>query len=437
MPDISAFRGTLYDPTRVSLSEVMAPPYDVIDESGREKLLAKHPSNCVRLILPSGQPEGKYEHAKNLLGDWVREGTLRRDMMPALYRYHQSFSLKGLPSTSIVRRGFIAAVRLHDFSENVILPHERTLKGPKIDRLNLMRATRSHFSQIFTMYADPNGSIDAVFAPVTDKPAPIAGTSDDGTLHELWRLDDPTSIKKIQELMADKPLYIADGHHRYETMLALRRELDPSGKNKELGFGTMFLSNMDDPGLVVLPTHRLVHSLPNLDKKEFVGKVEKFFRVSDVESPVQVNNLLEELKKSGEQETSLAMTFSGSDKVQLLSLRSDVNLKSVGLDPDSPVSKLDVTLLHQIILETVLGIDKEAQEKQTNLSYIKDTHSALERARHGEGQICFLMNATPLQQVKDVSDAGEVMPQKSTFFYPKIASGIVLRELDLPLAAEG
>jgi uncharacterized protein (DUF1015 family) len=438
MAEIAPFRGVLYDFDKADASAVLAPPYDVIDEAGRADLAAKDPKNCIRLILPEDaggrDSEGKYANAASIFEGWLADGTLVRDQRPAIYRYHQIFTIAGLGDNPVTRRGFIAAVRLHRFDEGVILRHELTLKGPKIDRLNLMKATGAHLSQIFTLYSDPAGETDRAFERIEKTEPVLDGVTDDGTRHRLWRVDDREVIGQVARVIASRKLYIADGHHRYETMVAFRDhmreqaggELDRDSAGE---FGTLFLANMDDPGLVVLPTHRLVHGVDGFDSAALLEKVAAFFTVRTIEggaaAAASIRRLLADAGSSG---PSVAAVFPGSDDAHVLTLRPDFDPAAAGLELPAAVRSLDVSLLHGVVFEQILGITKEAQEAKTNLRYYKDTAKAL--AERGEGQALFVMNATPVQQVRAVSDAGEVMPQKSTFFYPKIASGVLFNKID-------
>lgn len=440
MAEIAPFRGILFDPARAPASDVLAPPYDVIDDAGRAELTAKHDKNCVRLILPEADPEvggDKYQNAAHLLGQWIEDGSLRRDERPAIYRYHQVFTSAELGGQTVTRRGLIAAVRLHQFDEGVILPHERTLKGPKIDRLALMGATRAHFSQIFTMYSDPSGETDRLFSQIEHTAPYIEGTTDDGTTHRLWRVDSREIIGKLVRLIAPLKLYIADGHHRYETMLALREQLR-QGAGGELShhsagqFGTMFLANMDDPGLVVLPTHRLIHSVDGFSPEELIEAARDFFDISTVEKgALEAPRLRAAITEASTRSPSFAAIWPFNDDAALFTLKAAVDLEAAGLTGHPARTHLDVSLLHGLVLENIMGIDRAAQEAQTNIKYIKDTQKALDLVTDCKGQICFVMNATRVDQVKAVADAHEVMPQKSTFFYPKIASGIVFNPIDV------
>ena len=439
MADIAPFRGFRYDTSDRSeksglhADAVLAPPYDVIDAKGRAALAAKDPRNCVQLILPEGEGDAKYDNAARILDGWIADGTLVRDEQPALYRYHQVFTSAELGGATAVRMGFVAAVRLHQFDEGVILRHELTLSGPKVDRLKLMGATGCHLSQIFALYSDPSLETDRAFARHEKATPDLDAVSDDGTRHLLWKVTDRETIGEVTRVLAARKLYIADGHHRYETMLALRDQMreaaggeldsDSSGE-----FGTIFLANMDDPGLVVLPTHRLVHSLPTFDANELLKGLEAYFSIRSVDeadNATATRRLLADAAKRG---PSIAMMFPESPRVHLLSLRADFHPVSVGLELPMVLRQLDVTILHAVVIEHLLGIDKAAQEAKTNLAYFKDTAAAI--AQRGQGQVLFLMNPTPVEQVRQVSDAGEVMPQKSTFFFPKIASGIVFNRID-------
>jgi uncharacterized protein (DUF1015 family) len=434
MAEIAPFRGILYDPSRVDASRVLAPPYDVIDAEERGQLVALDPHNAVRLILPEGEGDSKYPEAARVLDAWLADGSLQRDARPALYRYHQVFTSAELGGRTVTRRGFIAAVRLHRFDERIVLPHERTLSGPKADRLKLMDATSAHFSQIFTMYSDPAGETDRAFASAERGAPTLDGTTADGTRHLLWRVDDAETIGRVARHLAPLPLYIADGHHRYETMLALRdrmREraggaLDPRSPAE---FGTLFLCNMDDPGLVVLPIHRLVSGLAGFEPDAFLARVAHWFDATPlVGAALDAAQVRTALADSSRLRPSFVAAFPGRDPV-LLALRASVSPAAAGVGGAPAVSGLDVSVLHGLVLEQALGIDRAAQEAQTNIDYVKDTARALRRVAAGEGQVAFLMHATRIDQVKAVADAGEFMPQKSTFFYPKIASGVVINPI--------
>ena len=432
MPEILPFRGILYDTSKLDVSDALAPPYDVIDGKGRAALAAKHEKNCVRLILPEGDDDAKYEAVAKTFDAWLEDGTLIRDDRPAIYRYHQLFTVG---TRTITRRGFIAAVRLAALDEGIILPHERTLNGPKVDRLKLMSATSAHFSQIFTMYSDPSGETDRAFRDAERSEPYIDAVTDDGTRHRVWRVADRECIGTIAHVLARSKLYIADGHHRYETMLALREkfreqmgELTPHSSAQ---YGTLFLANMSDAGLVVLPIHRMIHSVAKFSVDDLVAKAGEYFDISTIKGGATNEALLlDSIAEASHQTQSFAALLPAKPDALLFSLKSSVNLDRIGVKGHRSVTSLDVTLLHSLVLERLLGIDAAALEAETNVRYLKDTQQAMSLNAAGEGQVTFMMEPTHLKQVKSVADAGECMPQKSTFFYPKIASGLVFNRID-------
>jgi len=424
MAEIAPFRALLYDPARAGpLDRLLAPPYDVVSPAERERLAAKSPYNFVRVDLPEGEGAAKYQNAARELAGWLEQGVLRLDDRPALYRYHQRFAQGGREFT---RRGVVGRVRLRRYEERVVLPHERTLSGPRLDRLELTRATRAHLSQVFALYSDPQRRVDAEFAALESRPPDLEGRTDDGTVHRVWRLIDPAAQRRVAAALADARLYIADGHHRYETMLAVRDELRPQARSPRSSaeYGSMFLTSMEDPDLLVLPTHRVVHGLRGFDLEAFLARLQKRFQVEELRaaSPARVQ---ERLATAGR--TSPAFAIVSGSRSFLAVLRPGQEEAVPGA---APVRRLDVAVLHALILEELLGIDREAQERQTNLRYVKDLKSAFEEAGRGDVQAVFLLNPTGVAQLKAVADAGEIMPQKSTYFFPKLASGLLLNPID-------
>ncbi len=445
MAEIAPFRGILYRPQDAQhpdVSSLLAPPYDVISETQRQALAAKSPHNAVHLILPKddrgGDSDGKYEVAGATLRRLLHEGALLRDAQPALYRYHQVFMPPGStgPSSAaspaaspIIRRGFICRIRLHRFAEGIVLPHERTLAGPKLDRLKLKRATRTHLSQVFGLYDDTARETDAAFSAIEDRPPDLFGTTEDGVLHRLWRLTDRAAVTQVCRLLRDKRIYIADGHHRYETMLALREEWrrEPSyrGNDSAAEYGSIFLCNARDPGLVVFPTHRVLHSVAGFDLDALLRKLGEHFDI--VETALTSQEVAQAtLREYGERGPSFLLCSGG--RSLFLTRRPEARAAVGG---PAVLRDLDVTVLHALVFEQALGIDRAAQEAQTNLRYLKDFGQALQAAAGRDGeQAVFLLNPTRVEQVMSVAEAGEVMPQKSTYFFPKIASGIVLNPVD-------
>ena len=416
-----------------NLATVVAPPYDVISAADRAELVARDPHNVARLILPDGEGDTRYANAAALLAAWRAEGVLVRDETPSFYRYDQTFAPPG-GGAKRRRRGLLALVRTAPYADRVVLPHERTLAGPKEDRLKLFRATRTNLSPGFMLYRDPARAIDAAIA--TGVPF-AAFRTPDGVDHELARIAEPDAVRAIVDHMAKGSLLIADGHHRYETALRYAGETDaalaaagtPAGPRAEHRFFMAFLCNGDDPDLVVFPTHRFVHSLAGFSFGEFVQRAASLFRVTPASADPA--SLVAELRDLGRSGTAFAAVAPGGRAV-LLALRSDVDLAAhptLGARP-AVVRRTDVAVLHGGVLEHLLGISLEAQAAKTNLSYLQDPADGVRRLETGEGQVLFVMNATPVAQVREVAEAGEVMPQKSTYFYPKVLTGLAIHTLE-------
>lgn len=437
MPSIAAGRFVRYA-NRTDLTDVVCPPYDVIDEAGRAALEAKSPYNYVRLILPreaaGDGPLDRYVRARDLVHNWTAEGIFARDQEPSIFAVEQSF-IDLSTGERRVRRGIQSMLQLHDFSEGVILPHERTLSGPKADRLELMKAVQAHLSPIFVLYPDETNSVMSLVEHVFSTP-PTATAEAAGATHRAWRITDPKVLAAVTEKLAPKKGYIADGHHRYETALRFRELARQQGRKVEgtpLNYIPAFLCSMSDPGLVIFPTHRLVHSM-KFDAASFFEKLQPFFGIRDVSATLDTadgrKSAVKSLAESGKQSLSyLAVTPDGS--ARLLALKKDAPLDTVPTLPKLPALRsLDVAVLHSVVMEHVLGMSRESQEKQQHLRYVKDAGDAIAQVKRGEAQVAFLLNPTTMEQVRNVSEAGEVMPQKSTYFYPKIIDGLGLQLLE-------
>ena len=435
MADIAPLTPLRYDLSRLpgGLGAVVAPPYDVISSAERAALAARDPHNVVRLILPEGEGDAKYGRAAELLARWRDDGALVRDSEPSFYRHDQTFVPPGAApgSPRIRRRGFLALVRLVPFSERIVLPHERTLSGPKEDRLKLFRATRANLSPGFMLYRDPAGSMKAAL----DDGEPVAEFStSDGVHHALARVRRPDSVRAIVDGVSRSTLLIADGHHRYETALRYCGEVSESHPDApvraEHRYFMTFLVNGDDPDLVVFPTHRHVHSLPGFAFDDLVRRAEGVFHVAALPRSAEVSAVLAALASAGRHGPSVAAAaVDGSVCVLTLRAGDLSSHPTLGAKP-AVLRKTDVAVLHSGILEALLGITPEAQAAKTNLWYPQDASAALADLRGGKGDVLFLMNATPVHDVREVAEAGQVMPQKSTFFYPKIPTGLAIHTLD-------
>ena len=428
MADIAPLRPLRYAQL-ADLSRLVAPPYDVITPEIREELASRSPHNVVRLILPDGRGEERYANAAALLAAFRQQGVLVRDEEPAFYRYDQTFEPPG-GGPRLSRRGFLALVRLVPFEEKVVLPHERTLAGPKQDRLKLFRATKANLSPGFMLYSDPKRVLDASLA----KAETLARfTTGDGIEHHLAKIADPDAIRAIIDHVKTSQLLIADGHHRYETALHYASEIEASHPNASPRgahrYFMAYLCNGDDPDLVVFPTHRLVHSLPAFEWESFLNKAREVFDVLPV--PADAGLITMRLREQAARGPAMAAITAGGKAVVLI-LKKGFDLAAhpvLGARPEA-VRRTDVAILHDAILEHILGISLEAQAAKTNLIYLQDAKEGIAMVSRGEGQVFFVMNGTPVAQIREVAEAGCVMPQKSTFFYPKVLTGLAFHSLD-------
>ena len=444
MADIVPFRALRYDPQRVPLDRVVTQPYDKITPAMQESYYSASPYNLVRVILGKSQPgdsEGSntYSRAAANFQNWRKDGVLAQDPEPSLYRYSQTFHAPasavgrtGEQHVELERVGFIGAGRIHDYGDQVVFRHEQTLSKPKSDRLNLLRATRAHFGQIFMLYSDPGSSVDSVLASSSRSSAPDACVTDEyGVVHRLWRISDPAPIRAAQHAMADKKLIIADGHHRYETALNYRNERraasgspDPSAPYERV---MMTLLNMDAPGLVILPTHRVVFGLKSFDLSSLLNAARPYFDTVSPDSSAPLESRLVRLREEGR--TSPSLLISTKQTSLILRARSGA-ADTLLAQYTSAQRQLDVVQLHKVLLEKVLGLSEESIRNQENLAYVREAAEAVERVHHGEAQIAFIMNPCRMEQVRDIAFAGGVLPQKSTDFFPKLLSGLTIYSLD-------
>ncbi len=441
MAKIAPFRGLRYNPEKVpDLNSVMAPPYDVISAELQEDLYRRSPFNIVRLILgkqekTDSESDNRYVRAARDFDAWQQQEVLRRDPEPSIYLYDQEYPLE--TGESVVRQGIIALTRIEDFSSGMVKPHEKTLSGPKADRLKLTRACGANFSPIFSLYSDPCCVLESLNRREKEGAPEIEVVDDDGVKHRLWPVTDPLLIAKAQNLIDNKPLFIADGHHRYETALNYRdemREKHPGYTGKELfNYVLMYFSNMDDKGMLIFPTHRLIHGIERFNLGELVSNLKDYFEVEQVEfNPSEEKGRTEvrqTLQEKGREGHALAM-YAGGGSVYFLTLR-DESVMDRFFDAKSPKALriLDVSILHRLILENLLHISAEAQEAQTNLQYVKNFNDPFEKVLSGDCQVAFLMNPPRMGEVRDVANAGEKMPQKSTYFYPKLLTGMVVNRI--------
>jgi len=423
MADVKPFRGLRYNPGKVDIRTVVSPPYDEISDGYQEELYHLNPYNVVRLIL--GREQDRYKEAAECLATWQKDGILKRDVRRAVYVLSQSF--KHTNGVTLQRYGFITLCRLEELSSGVILPHERTLSKPKEDRFRLMRATNANLSQVFGLYVDPDKAIDRMLRAAMNA-SPIQEVMFEKVINRLWAVEDQDLVEAIAAAMKPKSILIADGHHRYETALTYRdmmRLKTPGYSGDEpFNFVMMFLSSMDAEGLVILPTHRIVHGLPSFDAADLQMRLAKNFTVEMARSQEE---LLTRLKGH----SRYAYGVVTSDSLYLITLESDNLLPSlIGAEVPMEVKELDVTFLHSHVIEGLLGISPRAQESKLNLDYVKSIEEASQAVQKKKANVAFILNATPLEQVKSVVRAGHTLPQKSTYFYPKLLSGFVMNLLE-------
>ena len=433
MADILPFRALRYNLQRVSAQQVVTQPYDKITPAMQERYYAASPYNLVRIILGRREPtdntaENVYSRAAAYGRDWRTEGILQQDSAPSIYVYSQTFTAPS--GEKFERRGFIALGRVEDYSAKVVFRHEQTLAKPKADRLDLLRTTRAHYEQLFLLYEDA-GEVDSLLSSGTSGAATIDVQDEYGVAHRVWQVSDPSVVASVRDKMQDKKLVIADGHHRYETALNFRNECRASSGSKDrqapYEFVMMTFVNMNDPGLLVLPTHRVVHSLKSFSVEEFLNDSRALYDVEEVDAAVDASRATALLQERGRSGTALLAVT--ANRAFILHNPKTAGAKFLaGLSPRQ--QSLDVVQLHKGLLEGVLKLSEESIRNQENLSYLRDAAEAIAMVRKGEANIAFLMNPCPVQKVRDVAFAGEVMPQKSTDFYPKLLSGLTAYTLD-------
>jgi uncharacterized protein (DUF1015 family) len=420
MADVQPLRALHYNTSVVGpLPEVVAPPYDVIDEGQRAALLERSPFNVVAVDLPQEGPGGRdrYESAGELFESWQLQGALVRDPEPALWAHTQDYT--GPDGQARTRRGFFCRVRIEEFGAGRIRPHERTHPGPKEDRLRLTRATRANVSPIFSLFSDPAGAAWRALEPSTEQ-APWGEVTDpDGTVHRLWRVSDPAAIAAVQSAAQEAELLIADGHHRYETMQTYADEIGGEGEHRYI---LMCLVALEDPGLTVFPTHRLVGGLDD-ERLEALGQaLARDFEIAEVP--------LEEIAPTpGSGPLELGFIDRRTARPLRLTLK-DQAIAEAALEGRSEAYRhLDTGVLETLVLKNALHLRDEDIAHFDGLFYARDTAEALAMVASGEYDAAFLMRPTPVEQVRDVAAAGENMPPKSTYFYPKLLTGLLFNPL--------
>lgn len=429
---VQPFKAFFYNQDRIpALKDVVSPPYDVISPEMQDDLYVKSPYNFCRVDYTKEEGALRYEVAKKTFSAWLSEQILVQDKEPGLYFHFHTFVLPD--GKTVTRKGFFAVRRIEDFSEGSIKPHEKTLDGPKLDRLNLMRATQMQLSPVFSLYSDPGLEI---FKRVekTLKTTPFMDfITDEGERHQVWKVRDATTANFINSFLSEKPLFIADGHHRYETALNYRNEVLANHPDLPENAGVrhilMYFSNMDDEGLVILPIHRALHSLKGFDLDSFLSKLSSLFTVRETHG-ADTETLTSELASLGTNHHAFLLLTKDQNRSYLIFIERDKWLKSEFASRiPAELAGLDVSVLHRYILEEILSISEESQARQENIIYFKSTEMAVAETRQGHCDLTFILNPTRITDMRDVAGAGYKMPQKSTFFYPKIVSGLFLHDV--------
>ena len=439
MAEIRPFKGLRYNTQKVKLEEVITEPYDRIPPAKQEEYYARNPYNEVRIILGKDDdqehPEkDKYKRAKIYLDEWKNEGVLIQEDEDALYLYEQEFEIQG---TQKKRLGLIARVKLEEFSSRKVLPHERTFPKHKVDRLNLLRATNTNTGQIFLLYKDDDKNVQRAVEKAREKAELEADVKDeDNFRHLMWIVRDKDDIQSIQEAMADRVLIIADGHHRYETSLNYQKEILEEIKetkgDESFNYIMMTLFRLDDPGLVILPTYRLIKDLDKLSEEGLKSLLDPYFEISEIDwaDTSDKSALVEAQKRVSTKSFTFAAYVAQLKKFLIFQLRSENILESeISENKSKEWKSLDVAILHSLIIDKLEALSSGPFSQENSVSYIRNLDEGVEKVKQGHYQMIFLLKPVSLGQVRDVVENGELMPQKSTDFFPKLKSGLVMNPL--------
>jgi uncharacterized protein (DUF1015 family) len=442
MAEIFPFRAYRYNSARVEPAKVLTQPYDKITPAMAQKYAAASAYNLITVekgkSLPTDTPENNvYTRAARALDDWIAAGVIVQDAAPSLYAYFQEYTAPGTSSRR-VRKGFIAVGRIEDYSAGVVFRHEQTLSGPKADRLELLRHTRTHTGQLFMLYSDSAGRADALLESAAQSPAQVEVRDEYDVVHRLWSVTQAPTIEIIQRELADKKLVIADGHHRYETALAYRDECRARARRPDCNAPyekvMMTLFNTAGTGLTILPTHRVVAGVPGFSLERFPSALANLFEerfypfTGAAERPQAYERFRRDLQASGREPRAIGV-YAGGGAYFIFSLKKGSDLEALLPDISPAQRQLDVVLLHRLILERGLGITPDAVKTERNITYEREMDKAIAEVDQGRAQICFLLNSVSVETVAEMAMAGEVLPQKSTDFFPKLMSGITMYRL--------
>jgi uncharacterized protein (DUF1015 family) len=431
MVEVKSFKGIHYNKEKIGkLDDVMSPPYDIISDEMQEKLYNKHPNNFVRLILGKINPDdnennNRYTRAKKTFDSWIEESILKSLDKPAIFPYKISYNFEGKNKTM---NGFFIILKL-DPGYTLVKAHEKTLSKPKADRLNLMRACHSNLEPIQLLYTDVGNRIQKKIDEVLNEPV-IDVVGYDGFNHKLWKLEDEEIISMVENQLKDDILFIADGHHRYQTAINYADEMKEKTGDKDpdasFNYRMVILVNMFDEGLMILPTHRLIKK--NVDWDEALVKLKKYFRVEEKkvgknDSEKISNQIMNDISTKNEHKFSIYL----KDRFYILTLKDEKVLDKLASNYSKTWRTLDVSILHKIVLEQIMGINQNNLED--HVKYTRVDEEAINFVDSGKFDFSVLMNATKIHELKAIADAGEHMPQKSTYFLPKMLSGLVIYKM--------
>lgn len=432
MVDVKPLNAIVYNQEKVNMNDVIAPPYDVILDDYREELYKRSPYNIVKLILAKGSkdlsdPNNRYDEAKKNFHKWLEEKVLIKLEKPCILYIVQKYTTEN--GKKIERKGFIARNRIEDFSTKKILPHEFTMGGPKEDRLNLTKKCEANFSQIFMVYSDVKKQIEN---SIDYSQKPFIDVTDDGGVQNLvYKIEDEKTLSLIEEVMQDKTLLIADGHHRYETAMNYRN-LQPIKAGADYNYVMSYFTNLDDENLLVFPTHRIITKW--IEPYVLLEKVKKYFDIEDFQFDGKNKNevkskFLQAIEDSNKNQISMGLYMKNVNKFYLLKLRENVSQILDEFEVPDVLKKLDLTVLHKVLITKELGYSEEQQMAQDGIKYIKQESEAFDLIDSGKAEASFIMAYPKIKDIKEISEAGYRMPQKSTYFYPKLLSGIVINPL--------
>ncbi|MBO8167775.1 MAG: DUF1015 domain-containing protein [Thermoanaerobacteraceae bacterium] len=430
MAAIVPIKGLRYNQNKITnIADVLTPPYDVIDPVAQQLFYDRHPYNIIRLELGKTYADddtnnNRYTRAAKTFRQWWENGILVQDDKPSIYLYQQQFTVQDKTYT---RTGFICGLQCEEYAPGAVLPHEETLPKAKEDRKKLMEACHANFSCIFGLYDEPEMKVQSLLlAACKGKKPDYAITDGQNVTHLLWAIQDQELIAEVQRILADKTVYIADGHHRYETALAHAEEMRALG-NPGYEHVMVTLVNLHDEGLVILPTHRLLKNIPELNMEQLLHSVADYF---EIEKIAATEHGVEE-RLSSTRQTSFVL-YPGGEEAYQLTLKGSCKPETLhGHDKSVPWRQLDVSILHSLILEKHLGIGSAQRASGKYLAYTRDAQEALTKVQSGEYQLAVFMKPTKVEQVIAVAAAGDKMPQKSTYFYPKLITGLVINPLGI------